>query len=360
MFRLKNFLLILIIIAVGIISSGCITFTTGNNQNTSAVDGGVFKTIDKGITWQQKTLIPTTTGKPRSFAGVNIATIVMDPSDRKALYAGTVDNGMVYSYDAGETWNTMAGLPRATVRAIAIDSENKCNLFAAVGNKLWRSTDCGRNWVTVYFDNDLMTTIDSMAIDPMNGTVLYIGTSKGDVLKTINRGEEWTTVYRANDRVQKIIVDPNDSKRIYILTARNGIFYSNDSGENWTGLTSLKDFLKENKLNGDLKDMVLAKNEVGLMYVATYYGLLKSADNGATWQKIELLLNDKKATINTIAVNNKNPQEIYYVSNTTFYRTEDGGTSWRTIKLPSTRPGWNLLVDPEEPNIIYLTVRAGK
>lgn len=358
MHKLNKALLICVIISIGLLSSGCITVKSGSSTDTSGVDGGVFKTADKGINWQQKVLIPTTSGKPKSFAGINMATIIMDPSDNKALYVGTVDNGLLYTYDSGDNWNTVAGLPRSTVRAIGVDPSNKCTLFAATGNKLYRSYDCGRNWVSVYFDNDLMTTIDSLAMDPAGNGTIYIGTSKGDIIKSVNYGEEWQTIQRAKEKVQKLVIDPNDGKRIYGLTTKKGVVYSNDGGTNWTGLTSLQDALKDNKLNGDMKDLVLIKNEVGLIYVATYYGLVKSTDNGATWQKIELLPGDKKATINAIAVNGKNTQEIYYVTNTTFYRSEDGGTSWRTIKLPTTRAGWKLVIDPEQPNMIYMLVRS--
>jgi len=58
-----------------------------------------------------------------------------------------------------------------------------------------------------------------------------------------------------------------------------------------------------------------------------------------------------------MAVNPQNTQEIYYVTNTTFYRSLDGGENWKTIKMPTSAIGWKLLIDPKEPNIIYLGIK---
>jgi len=140
---------------------------------------------------------------------------------------------------------------------------------------------------------------------------------------------------------------------IFIATEGRGIFRSSDNGENWESLAEkLKDFD-----SSGFKDLVLAKADKGLMFLATNYGLLKSGDNGNTWQKIELITAENGATINAIAVSPKNSKEIYYATNTTFYRSLDGGSAWTTKKLPTSRAGWKLLVNPENTNIIYMGVR---
>ncbi|GAF89261.1 unnamed protein product, partial [marine sediment metagenome] len=46
--------------------------------------------------------------------------------------------------------------------------------------------------------------------------------------------------------------------------------------------------------------------------------------------------------------------------NTTFYRSLDSGENWTTKKLPTTRAGWKLLIDPDNPDIIYMGVRSIK
>ena len=51
---------------------------------------------------------------------------------------------------------------------------------------------------------------------------------------------------------------------------------------------------------------------------------------------------------------------IYYVTNTTFYRSLDGGINWSSNKLPTSRAGVKLLIDSKNPSIIYLAVRQIK
>jgi hypothetical protein len=61
-----------------------------------------------------------------------------------------------------------------------------------------------------------------------------------------------------------------------------------------------------------------------------------------------------------VFISPKNVEEIYYATNTTFYRTSDGGKNWTTRKLPTSRAGWRLIVDPEDTNVIYMGVREIK
>ena len=101
----------------------------------------------------------------------------------------------------------------------------------------------------------------------------------------------------------------------------------------------------------------MVKSETDTIFLATAYGLLKSGDKGVTWEQIQVIPPEKKATINALAVNPENSQEIYYVTNTTFYRSVDGGENWSSRKLPTSRAGWKLLIDPKNPSIIYMGVR---
>ncbi|MFH0891468.1 MAG: hypothetical protein V1867_01675 [Candidatus Falkowbacteria bacterium] len=356
MFKKLSMLFALLVLPV--IISGCLLKVGPKNTAQSGTDGGVFKSINKGAGWQQRALIPTVSGKPRSFAGVNAASMAMDPSDRLAVYFGTEANGLVYTYDGGASWQTADTLVKGTVADVAVDPKNKCVIYAAVGNRLYKSTDCNRTWNQAYFDNDLMAVVDAVAIDHFDSNNIYIGVSRGDIIKSANAGADWQTVYRAGNRVRKILVDPNDSRNIYVATNVKGVFRSPDAGANWAEMKSLMDTVKEHKLGTDIKDMIITQDESRMIFLATFYGLLRSKDGGETWEKIELIPTQNKAAINALAVNSKSPQEIYYVTNTTFYRSSDSGANWATVKLPTSRAGWKLLLDPEDPNIIYMGVKG--
>lgn len=348
---MKHKILILIILFLAITTSGCVSFKSGK-KDTSSIDGGVFKTYNKGANWQQKILIPTVKGRPGNFASLNFYSMSMDPSDRKAIYFGSVNSGLLYTYDGGDNWRQANGLS-GTIRAVAVDPNSKCIIYTTIGNKVYKSNDCNRTWHQVYYDNVLNTTVDAVAIDHYNSSVIYIGVSRGDLIKSYDMGEGWQTIHRFNNKIEKIIIDPNESRTIYVVTNKKGVFRSFDSGDNWHDLNKI---LKELKIGLNVKDLIFIKNEPGKIFLATPQGIVRSDDNAETWEKIKLIPPENKATVNAITINPKNTKEIYYVTNTTFNRSLDGGENWTPTKLPTSRFGRKLIIDPEEPNVIYMGV----
>ena len=95
-------------------------------------------------------------------------------------------------------------------------------------------------------------------------------------------------------------------------------------------------------------------NPDGTMFIATSKVILRSKDNGFTWDNVNLIQPEKDAVINALAVDPQNSNNIYYITNTTFFRSSDGGATWTTKKLPTKRSGRELLIDFKNPNMIYL------
>jgi photosystem II stability/assembly factor-like uncharacterized protein len=356
MFSNKLLKAILPLPLVAIILSGCtIGFNTGTSTgaDTSAVDGGVFKSINKGTSWDQKVLIQTV-GSRRSFAAVDIISLVLDPQDNKAIYAPSLENGLFYSYDGGEGWQLAAGLGKATVNSVAVDPANKCVIYATVANKVYKSVDCSRTWSVVYFDNDLAVIISSLVIDFSNSNNVFIGTSRGEIIKSSDRGGSWQTLNRFDGRVDRIIISPVNSKMMLVAALARGIFRSADAGLTWVNLS---DKLQAFDGGRNFRDLIMVKADKPTVFLATNYGLAKSADSGDTWTKIDLIIEKAVIKINAIAVNPFDAKEIYYVTDTTFYRSLDGGQNWSSKKLPTNRAGAKLLIDPKNPSIIYLAVK---
>lgn len=342
-----------------LILSGCsISLNTGGSTTTSSKDdGGIYKSENKGNTWKQSSLIAVTSGRPKSFAGIDMTAMVLDPSDSKAIYAGSTGNGLLYSYDSANNWQIAKNLGQVTVNSIAVDTGSKCIIYASSGNKLYKSSDCSRTWEQTYFDNDPKIMVTAVAVDPANGAVIYIGTTRGEIIRSLDRGISWKTLNRFENTVRKIIISPSNQKVIFVGTDSKGIFRSLDGGENWADLSdNMKDFNDDSRF----RDMVISDADPDIIFLATQYGLIKSTDNGNTWHKIELITPEEKATINAVAINPKNNKEIYYVTNTTFYRSLDGGSNWTSKKLPTNRAGWKLAIDPDNPSVIYLAARKTK
>jgi photosystem II stability/assembly factor-like uncharacterized protein len=339
--------------AFALLASGCSVSFKNNNSN-AATDGGFWVSLDKGASWRQVSAIPTVTGAPGSIAPLDASCLTLDPGDVNAIYFGSTAKGLLYTYNIGGGWNQAASLNEAKINSIAVSPDNKCQIYAAAGNKVYRSNDCSRSWAQVYFDNDVRTQIGALAVDQYDSNKVFFGNSRGEIIRSLDRGDHWMTVLRSGSNVNEIIISPHDSRKIFVTTVNDGIFRTADSGDNWL---PLKDKMAEFKNSFNIVGLIASPSSDGLLFAATAYGLLKSDNNGDTWSKIQLVTPEKEASINSLAVNPKNPQEIYYVTKTTFYSSADGGVSWRAKKLPTTRAGWKLLIKPDEVNVIFMGVR---
>ncbi len=345
------FLLPLVAVAL----SGCtLSFDTGTNTSSGgATDGGVFESLNKGANWAQKTLIQGVNTR-RSFSGIDIISLALDPSDNKAIYAGSILNGLFYSYDGAEGWQVATGLGKVTITGIAVDPADKCVVYAASDNKIFKSDDCSRTWTQVYFDNDLKAVVNALVIDHASSNNIFIGTSNGDIIKSSDKGASWRALDRFDSPVEKIVISPANQKIMFAGTTARGIFRSVNGGDTWEKLAGkLEAFDGSNRF----RDLVMVKAEKPTVFLANNYGLLKSTDDGNTWSKIELLTAEEEAKIYSIAVNPDDAKEIYYTTGTTFYHSLDGGKNWIAKKLPTSRAGVKLLIDPKNSAIVYLAAK---
>jgi len=363
----KSFKLILALVGVVLLSSACsISTTSSNTSATQTVDSSIFASGDRGDTWRSMTAIPSPSGQPGSISDLSVNLINMDPEDSQALYLASYDKGLFYTYNITDGWNQVKTLPSATVNDVKVDPKAKCIIYAAIGNRVYRSSDCTRTWNQVYYDTDVTVNVNTIAIDQYNSGNIYIGTSRGEIIKSIDSGNSWRTIQRQDEGIAHLIISPLDSRLIFVATAKNNIFSFNsntntnpaDSAnldanfqvENWTDLNEI---LHDYNLGVSFKDIIVNPKD-GSIFIATEKVILRSADNGSTWTDINLIQPDKNAVINAVAVDPQNSNNLYYVTNTTFFRSSDGGATWTTKKLPTKRAGRELLIDFRNPNVIYL------
>ncbi len=363
--NLKQPLLVVSLIMAAFLLSAC-TISTNSSKNTG-IDSSVFLSTDSGNSWRQAVSMASP-GEDKSISAVEVNLMSFDPQDNLAVYLATFNNGLYYTYNiVQDGWVKVKNLPAATINDVKVDPKNKCMIYAAIGNRLYQSVDCARTWNQVYYDNNTEVGINTIAVDHYNSKNVYIGTSRGEIIKSIDAGAAWRTIQRLDkEGISQIIISPLDSRLIFVASSKNRIFSFNSNSntdaatsediernfivDNWTDLNTV---LKDYDLGKNFRDFVVCEAD-GKMFIATNQVILRSPDTGITWEKIKILQPEKDAVINALAVDPKNSNNIYYVTNTTFFRSTDAGTTWITKKLPTNRGGRELLIDFNDPRVIYL------
>jgi photosystem II stability/assembly factor-like uncharacterized protein len=361
----KKIILIFGLILLSVSLSACTISTTANKAGTAGNETSVFLSTNSGDSWREVVTLASA-GQPQNIKGLNVNVMAADPQDSLAVYLATFDRGLYYTYNvANDGWIKVKALPEATVNDVKVDPKNKCIIYAAVTNKLYRSNDCSRTFNQVYFDNNPGVVVNAVVVDHYNSKNIYIGTSRGEIIKSIDGGDSWRTIQRLGEGVNRLIISPLESRLIFVATAKNNIYSFTANSTNTStdpaeieknfavlGWSDLNTVLKDFNLGTSFKDFVVAGD--GKMFIATNQTILRSPDNGVTWEQINLIQPDKEAVVNSLAVNPKDSNQLYYVTNTTFFSSIDGGVTWTTKKLPTTRSGRELLIDFNNPNNIYL------
>lgn len=340
--------------ALVFMGAGCL----GQGSSSSAADGGVFRTANNGQDWQQLTALPNakTIG---SIGNLNIRTLEQDPEDPFALYAGSVNDGVFYSVDGGVIWQRPRpeALRTGAITAIEVDPKSVCTVYIAKGSRLLKSEDCLRDVdVDVYVETRANVSVERVVVDTFDSKTVWMGLSNGDVLKSVDGGGTWSTVLHAKKQITDILVNENDTRRVLVGTSNAGFFRSDDGGANWTQVEKELKSLK----GADEVVSLQAAQKGNIVLAATGYGLIRSYDFGGTWEPLTLLTAPGQVDITAVALNAVNADVLYYAAGSTFYSTTDGGDTWTTENLPTTRLASDMLLDSSDGTVVYLAIASAE
>ena len=331
-------------------------------------NGGVWRSTDYGANW-----VPLFDNEPTSSIGA----IAVAPSDPNIIYVGTgagiirpdlsVGDGMYKSTDAGKTWTHPGLRDTQMIANIVVDPHDPNRLFvAALGHPygpneergIFRSTDGGKTFTKVLYKNPYVGAND-VRIDPQNSNIVYaalwqqqqsyvegreFGGTEGGIFKSTDGGSTWkalTNGLPAGVIEANLSIAPSQPSTIYAMvagtvgkvpTAKEGTtgtvnFYkSSDGGEHW--------------------------------YLAA-----RDPDNPGSSPNAAL---DPRPAVRigggdlpTLAVDGKNPNVVYSAS-TVFWRTEDGGVTWATVRGgPNGDDYQKPWVNPNNSNIVFVVADQG-
>lgn len=324
--------------SVGPMRGGRVTTVEGVDNRPStfymgATGGGVWKTNDYGISWQNIS--------DGYFTTPSIGAIAVYQNNPDIIYVGTGSDGMrsnviqgkgMYkSTDEGKTWEFI-GLPDAgQIGAVEIHPDNPDLVYvAAIGQPfransergLFRTKDGGKNWEKILYHSDTIGVVD-MEFAPDDPNTIYAGLWRGE-------RKPWTIISGS---------------------AEGGVYKSTDGGDTWNKLTNgLPD-----KLIGKIDFAVSAANpEVVYANIEAsddMGGLYRSDDRGASWEFVSdnRNLTNRPFYYTNIYANPKN-EDVIFNSALRFQRSDDGGKKWRGIRVPHG-DNHDLWINPNDTSI---------
>jgi photosystem II stability/assembly factor-like uncharacterized protein len=298
-----------------------------------AVGGGVWKTTDGGLTWRPMT------DKVKDMAP-SIGAVAVAPSDANVIYAGTGEacirgdiingNGVYKSMDAGKTW-TFAGLrDTRAIGRIAVHPKNPDIAYvAAFGHTygpnaergIFRTADGGKTWSKVLYKDENSGGID-LSLDPNNPNIIFASLWQA-------RRSPWG-------------MDSGGPG--------SGLYRSTDGGSTWKHLSGHG--LPEGTLGRIGVAVAYSGNRVWALVEADKGGLFRSDDGGENWT---LTNSDRqyrqRAFYYTHVFADPGSADGVYVLNTGMYHSNDGGRSFRAIRVPHG-DNHGLWIDPNDPRRI--------
>lgn len=163
--------------------------------------------------------------------------------------------------------------------------------------------------------------ITSLALDPRNPRIIYAGTSKAGVFKSLNGGKTWQERSALSGGVLALAVHPTRPGVVYAAMGRRGVFRTSDGGQRWqamnVGLRSSRVAVLE-----------VARAQPEVVYAGTSEGIFKSTDGGQRWHEAWRGVGHD---VRDVAVDPTNPRIIYATTYGWVLKSSDGARTWRTV-----------------------------
>jgi photosystem II stability/assembly factor-like uncharacterized protein len=305
-----------------------------------ATGGGVWKTSDYGQSW-----VNVSDGY---FETASIGAIDVADSDPNVVYVGTGSDGIrsnvitgrgVYkSTDAGQSWSFLGLRDAGQIGAVIIHPDDPDLVYvAAIGQAfapnpergVYRTRDGGASWEQILFVSDSTGAVD-LEFAPDNPREIYASMWRAE-------RKPWTIISGARE---------------------GGVYKTTDGGDSWAKLT--------NGLPGDLigkSDLAVSAADPDRLYALieapdAERGLYLSDDRGASFRLVntDSGLTDRPFYYCNVDADPSNA-DVVYVNSTRFYRSEDGGESFRRRSTPHG-DNHDMWINPYDPNL-YIQANDG-
>ncbi len=227
--------------------------------------------------------------------------ISFHPTDPDIMYAETQNGNIFMKPDAN------SGLINATNGIIPADRRNwdmqyiisshDPNVLYTGTYRVYKSEEDGLPiWSPISGDltdsiiyGSNFHTITALAESPVDADILYVGTTDGNVWRTLNGGMTWDSLHSnlPNRYVTSVFASPDSTNHVFV--AHSGykyndfiphIHYSTDNGDNWQDISGDLPQLAINNI------FVLPDYDNQVIFAATDGGVFGTLNGGTNWERL--------------------------------------------------------------------------
>ncbi len=338
--------------------------------------GGVWKTVDGGINWQN---VSDGFFKTGSVGAIDVA-----DSDSNIVYVGMGEetvrgnvssgDGVYKSMDAGKTWKNIGLGDTQQISRVRVHPKNPNIVYVAAIGHLWgkneqrgifRTKDGGATWEKILYRND-ETGASDLIIDPTNPNTLYAafwqisrkpyrmdsGGEGGGLFKSIDGGDSWTEISRNKGLPTGVLgkiniaVSPVNANRLWAMVEakEGGLYRSDDGGETWSKVSDNPNIKQRpwyfNRVYADTEN----ENTVYVLNV----GFFKSIDGGRNFAPIRTPHGDN----HDLWISPDNAKRMVEGNDGGANVSTDGGDRWTEQDQP-TAQFYRVTLDEDFPYNIY-------
>lgn len=214
------------------------TDNTGLCCGFTAPKDGIYRTLDRGETWQYLS---------RVDPDQRITQIAIHPITPTLIFAGFMQyfptnvGGVYRSTNEGQNWDSV--LPHVWVHDFEIDPSNPNIMYVSGAPAtgpwgIYRSVDTGQTWQRISDQ-----ALEDLAVHPITSTVLFgarwLSTDPGEgIYQSDNSGATWTQIANLEGQ-SRILVDQQNPSRMFAFgRSYGGIWKTENGGQSWSSATS--------------------------------------------------------------------------------------------------------------------------
>jgi photosystem II stability/assembly factor-like uncharacterized protein len=246
-----------------------------NTIYVTAGGGNIGVSRDGGESWVMR--------RPVEIGNIGVSALAALPGGE--LFAGMGTGEILHSGDYGLNWESRSlYIANEPIRQILVDPDDANHVVAAIGTAgISHSLDGGRNFeysalsstgsAPVYWD------VAELALVPSNSSQVYSGGSAG-LLLSVDGGNTFGAIGGTENPgyVVEISFGRRDTSTMFVVSEYTGVLRSSDGGQTFTLLAP------DLPGSSDWYKSALQLESGRLLVGSVSKGIVKSDDDGATWQ----------------------------------------------------------------------------